>query len=201
MYVNQCYMISNKAELRSRFKSVRNSVTGSERKTKQDKINNNFYEFLNLLNITGGNIFIYKSFASEVETGEIIKNLSDIGYKILIPKCNVSDETMTATVYNPTKKQTVNEYGITEMKNSDYADDKIDLIIAPGICFDRFGSRIGFGKGYYDKFINSLAYKPIVVAICFSEQIFDGEIPRDEHDCIMDYIITDKEIIYTKEKK
>ena len=194
-------MISNKAELRSRFKSVRNSVTGSERKTKQDKINNNFYEFLNLLNITGGNIFIYKSFASEVETGEIIKNLSDIGYKILIPKCNVSDETMTATVYNPTKKQTVNEYGITEMKNSDYADDKIDLIIAPGICFDRFGSRIGFGKGYYDKFINSLAYKPIVVAICFSEQIFDGEIPRDEHDCIMDYIITDKEIIYTKEKK
>lgn len=201
MYENQCSMMRDKTILRKEYKNIRKNIADDKRVYKEKLIETKFFEILNSFVNKIRNVFIYNSFSSEVRTGEIISKLINSEYRVYVPKCNESNETMIAAVYKVGQNQTKNSYGIYEPDDNEYADENIDLIVAPGICFDRFGTRIGFGKGYYDKFINSLAYKPIVVAICFSEQIFDGEIPRDEHDCIMDYIVTDKEIIHTKEKK
>lgn len=199
MLENQCCMMSDKAKLRLHFKNTRNSINSRLKTEKELFIKKSVFDFIESNFIKIKTIFIYKSFGSEVGTDDLINDLLFMGYNILIPKCNELTETMSAVVYNPSKKQTKNSYGITEMEESILANSKIDLILAPGLAFDRFGNRIGFGKGYYDKFINSLNYKTQVVALAFSEQISDFKFQNEYYDCKMDYIITDKEIICTKE--
>ena len=68
----------------------------------------------------------------------------------------------------------------------------IDLMIIPGVCFDREKNRLGFGKGYYDRYLNNNVKK---MAICFEKQVLDKELlPVDRYDKKMDIIITDKNI-------
>ena len=67
---------------------------------------------------------------------------------------------------------------------------EIDLIIVPGVAFDRSGGRTGHGKGYYDKLLEHARPDAPLVALAFECQFFD-EIPTEEHDIFMDRIITE----------
>jgi 5-formyltetrahydrofolate cyclo-ligase len=71
-----------------------------------------------------------------------------------------------------------------EPDNSCQISDKIDLVIVPGIVFDKNGGRIGFGKGFYDKFLEMSKIPSI--GICFKEQILDGDLPIETHDIAME---------------
>jgi 5-formyltetrahydrofolate cyclo-ligase len=66
------------------------------------------------------------------------------------------------------------------------------LIIVPGLGFSKTGCRIGFGRGYYDKYLNKISqiYRPITIGVCFHEYLFE-HLPQKSHDYQMDYIITD----------
>ena len=68
----------------------------------------------------------------------------------------------------------------------------IGLIIVPGICFDKEKNRLGFGKGYYDRYLQNENINTI--GICFEEQIVENIIPTTEYDVAMKKIITDKKI-------
>ena len=71
--------------------------------------------------------------------------------------------------------------------------DKIDLLILPGIAFDLHGNRIGYGKGYYDRFLYSRKAKHIM-GLAYEIQICN-DIPTNQHDIPVDTIITEKRII------
>ena len=68
---------------------------------------------------------------------------------------------------------------------------EIDLIIVPGVAFDRRGGRTGHGKGYYDKLLEHARLDTPLVALAFECQMFD-EIPMQEHDVFMDKVVTEK---------
>ena len=71
----------------------------------------------------------------------------------------------------------------------------IDLIIVPGVSFDNFFNRLGFGMGYYDKYLSkSNIYK---IGLCFSEQMVSS-LPTQKHDIKMDMIITENKIYQKK---
>ena len=63
---------------------------------------------------------------------------------------------------------------------------KIDLVLVPGVVFDKNGGRIGFGKGFYDRFLKDKKIPSI--GICYKEQIYDGELPLDNHDIAMEQL-------------
>ena len=160
---------TKKTEFRSFFKKVRNKIPTQERKDKSELIAQKFLsEFLNDSYTT---YFMYNSFSSEVETGDIIQKLWESDKKILIPRCKTDELTMKAVVYNPQEKLTANIYGISENKSAVDCREEIDIIVLPGIAFDITGTRIGFGKGYYDRFVNSLVDTPVLVGLCFEEQL------------------------------
>ena len=69
-------------------------------------------------------------------------------------------------------------------------------MIMPGAGFDLYGNRIGYGGGYYDKFIDKYNIEAIKIALAYSAQIVDF-IEADEHDKNVDYIISEKKIIKT----
>ncbi len=73
--------------------------------------------------------------------------------------------------------------------------DDISIMVVPGVCFDVYGNRIGYGKGFYDKVITN---KVITIGICFDEQIYSDKIDAEYHDKKIDIVITDKRIIKKK---
>ncbi len=73
--------------------------------------------------------------------------------------------------------------------------EEVDLVVVPGLAFDRNGNRLGTGNGYYDNFFEDKHLVATRCGLSFSEQLIDS-IPIDEHDKPMDLLVTDKEIIY-----
>ncbi|WP_278287518.1 5-formyltetrahydrofolate cyclo-ligase [Ruminiclostridium josui] len=69
--------------------------------------------------------------------------------------------------------------------------DSIDVVIVPGCAFDLHKNRMGYGAGYYDRFLNLISDSCLKVGVAFDFQIMD-EIPWDEHDIPMDIIITEE---------
>ena len=70
------------------------------------------------------------------------------------------------------------------------------LILVPGLAFGEDGSRLGRGKGFYDKYLEN--FSGLKIGICFSEQIFE-ELPMEPNDVFVDYIVTDKDIFGPRE--
>jgi len=186
----------SKSELRLKFKNVRNSINTNTQEEKSKVIEKFFIENFS----TAQNYFVYLSFGDEVRTGDILKHILNKNKNVAIPKCNIEKLTMKAVRYRTDDFLTKNSYGIFENDTDDCFEEKIDVILMPALTVDRYGNRIGFGKGYYDKFINSLDYKPILIGLCYAEQVFEGKLPSDEYDKKLDYIITDQEIIKICEK-
>ncbi len=73
---------------------------------------------------------------------------------------------------------------------------ELDIVIVPGSVFDRRGGRLGYGGGYYDRFLSKDAPQALRIALAFSFQVQDNNIPLQPHDELMDYIVTEKEIIH-----
>lgn len=136
-------------------------------------------------------IFIYVSFNSEVSTRHIIKLALHKGKRVCVPKVDKSNKIMDAYYINHIKDLKKGVYGILEPKDQciKACNEDIDLIVCPGLAFDKFGNRIGYGGGYYDKFIGSTKKKIISIGLAYKFQIIDN-VYSNEKDKRINYIIT-----------
>ncbi len=130
----------------------------------------------------------YYPIGSEVKIDKILEYA--LKYKILtLPK--VKEEIIFVNVNN-LARLSKGRYGILEP-----IDDTIikpDLIIVPGVVFDEQGYRIGYGKGYYDRYL--MKSKCYSIGVAYDFQVL-RDIPHDMHDIKLDKIVTDKRIITT----
>ena len=80
-------------------------------------------------------------------------------------------------------------YDILEPDGEEWWEEPggVDLVIVPGVAFDRAGNRLGHGKAYYDRFLRPLAVRR--VGVCFPFQLVD-EVPHDDLDCRMDAVLS-----------
>lgn len=139
------------------------------------------------------NIFCYYSFKNEVHTIDFIELAVNDKKNIAIPKI-IDKSNMVAIKYDKDNLEK-NSFGIYEPQNFEIVDPKIfDLIIVPGIAFDIKKNRIGFGKGYYDRYLKNTNENSLKVALSFELQMLDN-IENDENDIKMDIIITENGII------
>jgi 5-formyltetrahydrofolate cyclo-ligase len=72
-------------------------------------------------------------------------------------------------------------------------------VLVPGVAFDKRGYRVGYGGGYYDRFFNKLEKSVIKIGLCYEMQILT-EVPTDNYDIPIDYIITEKGLINCTQK-
>jgi 5-formyltetrahydrofolate cyclo-ligase len=72
----------------------------------------------------------------------------------------------------------------------------IDMVVVPGMAFDRRGYRVGRGRGFYDRFLSQQDFQGIRCALCFHEQLQEEPIQNEPHDVPMDLIVTDREVIH-----
>lgn len=147
------------------------------------------------------NVMLYISFGKEVSMKPIIDDLQSRGKRVFIP---VSVPATKALIVSELKDYEndleVGHFGVMEPKEEALrpVDPSIlDLVIVPGVAFDKRGYRIGYGGGYYDRFIPRLPEKATTVSLAFDMQLID-KIPTSHYDMAVQYIITEEQFIECK---
>jgi 5-formyltetrahydrofolate cyclo-ligase len=131
----------------------------------------------------------------EVDTYQIIKRAWEIGKQVVVPKCNPKEKKMAfRTITDFSQLETV-YYGLfepIEAVTKEVSSDGIDLIIVPGLAYTREGYRLGFGGGYYDRYL--LNYSGKTLSLAFADQLVP-KFPVENHDIPVSKIITNDEVI------
>lgn len=140
--------------------------------------------------INAKTIAICVSFNNEVFTHSMIKEL--LGKKrILVPK--VQNNEIIFSEINNFDELKPGKFNILEPVNTkEVNNDEIDIIIVPGIVFDKKGHRIGYGYGMYDKLLKKI--KCTKIGLAFNFQIID-KIPKEDYDIAVDKVITEERVI------
>ncbi len=156
-----------KDEIRKRILSQRKALCADEIKTISEKICTKVMSLPEYKKAKS--IMVYMSCRGEVATDLIIEDAKRCGKRIYAP-VTVSATQMVAAEYTGELKK--GRFGISEPTGEEIDPDKLDFIIVPGVAFDKNGNRIGYGAGYYDRFLmNTGAY---TVGLAYNFQIIDN---------------------------
>lgn len=158
---------------------------------KRDELNQKIFE--SLLSrpkfIESKIVAFYLTKGSEVETRQMILKSKEMGKEVLVPSTNNEIQFHKFSSFDELE---TGKYGILEPKNKKEASDFPEVIIVPGLVFGLCMHRIGYGKGYYDRYLaTSAAYR---IGVCYDFQVIE-KLPSHADDQRMDEIITDKRVI------
>ena len=134
----------------------------------------------------------YLPFRNEFSTNLLNDELTRLGFKLSLPCVNENNSSMIFRSYNSNEDLVSNNYGI--MEPSEESDEVMpSIIIVPLVAFSLTGYRLGYGGGYYDRYISkNLENKDFVtIGLGFSFQLYD-ELPYEKHDQKLDWILTEK---------
>lgn len=137
-------------------------------------------------------IFIFVSYKDEIDTHRVIKKALIDGKVICVPKTISLEEGMYAAQITKFEDLEVGNYGILEPKseNKRIEENLIDLCYVPGLAFDRVGGRMGYGGGFYDRFLIKIRNNCKKIGLTYSFQVLE-RVPMGENDIFIDGIITD----------
>jgi 5-formyltetrahydrofolate cyclo-ligase len=143
-------------------------------------------------------VMLYIGLPNEVETHWLLPDPTRKGRRVVVPFC-VGDE-LELFLLASLDELAPGTLGILEPRPELRAlpgrrvePDRIDLVMVPGVAFDRRGGRLGHGKGFYDRFLPRLRADALAVGAAFECQLFP-EIPMLPHDVYMDRVITEQDI-------
>lgn len=186
-----------KKRLREQMKQIRDRIPEDVREKENESITNTIlgtelYEQASC-------ILTYVSFGSEVDTKALISRAIRDGKRVYVPKTYPESHSMDFFLCEDTGSLARNSYGILEPDGNsaelfpytthislDSAQDC--MILVPGLAFDRKLGRIGFGSGYYDRFLSRFR-KKMAIGMAFNEQIVD-EVPMGPEDEPVDLVVT-----------
>lgn len=189
----------SKTTLRKLVLEKRDAVAVDTRKKWDEEvlkriINNESY-------INSSSIFTFVSFGSEVNTHQIINLALNDNKIIYVPKIKSKEKGIEIFRINSLSDLKPGYFGILEpSENCSAADSRdIDLILMPGVAFDRQGGRLGYGAGFYDRFLTKMNKKITKIALAYQLQVVDS-VPTESSDVRIDGIITNEEFMTTNWK-
>ena len=141
-------------------------------------------------------IALYAPVHNETDTADILEAAFAAGKRVLYPA--VCGDRMVFRQVEELQSLAEGSFGILEPCSTgiDHHADEPDLIVVPGVAFDPHGHRVGYGKGYYDRFLQHPGRTAHLVGLCHDFQLIDGAIPADEHDIRMELIVTDRRVVH-----
>ena len=136
-------------------------------------------------------VMLYASKDKEVDMDTMIDEALEMGKRVALPRCTSQRTIVSKEITDRRKDLEKGTYGIREprkrQKNAQLED--IDLIVVPGIAFDRKNRRLGRGEGYYDRFLKKFPRGKPSVGLAFAFQIVEN-LPVDSHDMPVSKVIT-----------
>ena len=144
-------LLKEKEYIRSELKKKRNSIDKEQRNQKSQKITNFLHEIDEFQYFT--NIFCYISHINEVETHLLINSILERNIDLFVPKIINSAE-MIAIKLDDLSNLEPDSIGILTPKSGEILSEAIDITVTPGLGFTKKGERMGYGRGYYDRWFS-----------------------------------------------
>jgi 5-formyltetrahydrofolate cyclo-ligase len=189
--------MNNPSQLRKTILSSRNALSATEIEKLSERIQDQLLGMDQIKN--SQNIFAYVSFRSEVATMVLIDKLLELGKTVTVPITRVKEKRLDAVQI--TSRSSALEPGYCNIPEptqkmcdtNTVAPESIETILLPGSVFDLRGGRFGYGGGYYDRFVSNIA-GATRIGLAYDLQIVD-RAPIQDHDEILDFIVTESMII------
>jgi 5-formyltetrahydrofolate cyclo-ligase len=139
-----------------------------------------------------GVVMAFSTFGSEVPTDPLIEALHARGATVAMPRIEGSD--VVAVAYAPGDPVRTASFGAREPLGDRLVDPAgIDVVVVPGVAFDRRARRVGYGAGYYDRFLGKTP--AFTVGLAFDVQVLDDDVPAGSFDVPLDAVVTDERTI------
>lgn len=178
----------NKQKIREAVKNIRLQIDTEEKKRMEAMIIQRvcaLKEYKEAITV-----FCYLSSKHEVNTRALIERCWEDNKIVAIPKCDKKDYSMKFFAINSYQDIRVNEYGFGEpYENKLISQTQNSICIVPGLVFDYRGNRIGYGAGYYDRFLAN--YPGCKIGITY-HAFMQSYLPKERFDQRLDYILTEK---------
>ncbi len=185
-----------KEQVRTAYLAKRKELSNTERTEKSAAIAGRLYETDEYKRTRA--VLTYASTRTEVQTYDSIRYMLADGKRVVLPYCKPNSTEMgLAEITNIDEDLQEGQYRMMEPKEElrdNFLKSDIQLVICPGVAFDKNGGRLGRGKGCYDYFIKELKTRVPLVGFAFQCQCLDDDLPFDYHDVPMDLVITEEGI-------
>ncbi|MCG8473920.1 MAG: 5-formyltetrahydrofolate cyclo-ligase [Cytophagales bacterium] len=177
-----------KAEIRPHYLSKRRLLNDEHIETKSLQIRDRLLAFFDFRTIRTVHCFLSIAKHKEINTWPIIKALSD--NVIAVSKSNFEHNTLTHFVLDESVVLKENRWGIPEPVHArPIHEHKIDMVLVPLLAFDKNGFRVGYGKGFYDRFLNNCREDVLKVGLSMEPHI-EKISDISEHDVSLDFCVT-----------
>lgn len=145
--------------------------------------------------LTADIILLYFPIKNEISPLPIFDVAQKMGKEIALPVCNIENNTLSFHIINSLDEAIPSHFGICEPKkaNKEPILTEHSLALVPALAFSRNGHRLGYGKGFYDKFL--VNFKGISAGFSYSELVLE-ELPHESHDIPLKMLITESEVLY-----
>lgn len=185
-------MIS-KAQLREKYKALRNTLDEETRDTLSLSIANKLLE-LDIWNFEFYHIFLTIDHLKEVNTDFILNILAGKDKNTIISKSDFKTRTLQNFLLTDATKIKTNQYNIPEpVDGIEISNSKIEVVFIPLLAYDQHGNRIGYGKGFYDNFLASCKPETLKIGLSFFEVEQDGFSVLDS-DVPLDFCVTPQKV-------
>jgi len=185
----------DKVQLRLEMQKRLVAMTDEQRKNKSRKACKNLISTQEFQNAS--TIMLYMSLPHELDTTEAILNAWQMGKTVVVPKVSWQQRHMLPVEINSLETGFASE--VSGLRNPimgvPVPFEEIDLVVSPGLAFDRKGNRLGRGGSFYDRFFVNKELRAVKCGLGFSDQVIES-VPVIEHDIAVDYLVTDEEVLY-----
>ena len=181
----------DKRALRRAVLAERDALSDTERAARSEAIVD---RLLGLDEAAGAaTVLAFWSFGSEVDTAPLLDGLRSRGTTVALPR--TPDGDIVPVVWTPGSSMTETSFGSREPAEGRVLQAReLDLIVVPGVAFDRSCHRVGYGGGFYDRLLASTREGTAVIAIAFGAQVVD-QVPTGPLDRPVDAIVTEDDVI------
>ncbi|MCI5209055.1 MAG: 5-formyltetrahydrofolate cyclo-ligase [Candidatus Electrothrix sp. ATG2] len=182
--------------LRKKRLAERDLLDAAQRRHKSEQIQDRLLKQPIIRNAT--HLFLYVHFRSEVETLALIEHYLAAGKTVSVPVTLTKESRLLAVqITDPASQLTPGYFGIPEPTAEQIDQTRIDpanidVVCLPGSVFDPLGGRLGYGGGYYDRFLTQEAPQARRIGLAYAVQMVE-QVPMEAHDQYMDMIITEQQ--------
>lgn len=188
-----------KNRLRAELRSAREALTPEQKASLDQAIGKQFralasFRFAEV-------ILAYYPLADEIDILPLIEDALKLGKRVALPRCHEGNR-MDFYYINSLDDLEIGAFGIREPKLScelyDLECEKPAVMLIPALSYDKYGFRLGYGRGYYDRYVNR--FGGVKAGLCYRAFLKDTPLPRGRFDMAVDYIVTEKGVKLVEKK-
>lgn len=196
-YLEQKTAVLEKRQLRRRILALRRRIPSAYRGWAGERC---VEQVLQIPGVESARaVLVYLTYGSEMPTEPLIRAFRSRGVSIVVPWLEKQKASFIPALWGEGMALVEGPYGLLQPREPiSVPPSALDVIMVPAVVFDREGYRIGYGKGYFDRFLSQPGIRGVRVGLAFDLQVVE-HLPRDSWDQPVDYLVTESRLLNCKQ--